>query len=337
MIINFSLLNKGVGVKNVKKNILEINRNWGTQISLLIALILLMILFSSTSKYFFTFNNFLNIGQRMSVMGIMAVGCSVALIVGMLDVSQYSILAFVGSACVLLDRAGWDIGFVFLFAILAGLLLGAVNGFIVTVLKINPIIGTIATGMVFRGLTYMITNSRTLSVAPETKDIYMSIGRGSLLEIPITFLIMLGVYLIIFIVLKYTRFGRYIYAVGGNSQASFLSGVNLKKIRFGALMISGLTAGLGGFLLLTQLASFQPNTGSTALLDIIAAVLLGGIGLSGGKGRLTGTILGVVVIIIIQNGMTIMGIQTYWQMIVRGSIIIIAIFVNVIRGGGFKY
>ena len=324
-------------MSNLKKNIIDINKNWGTQISLLIALAMLVVLFSSSSKFFFTFDNFVNMGHRMSIMAIMAVGCTVALIVGMLDISQYSILAFVGSACVILDRAGLDIGLVFLFAILAGLLLGAINGFIVTILKINPIVGTIATGMVFRGFTYMITSSTTLSVTPDTREAYMSIGRGTILKIPITLIVMLGVYLIVFLIFKYTRFGRYIYAVGGNSLASYLSGVNLKKIRFGALMISGFTAGLGGFLLLTQLASFQPNTGSTALLDIIAAVLLGGIGLSGGRGRLTGTILGVIVIVVIQNGMTIMGIQSYWQMIVRGLIIIVAVFVNVVRGGGFKY
>jgi ribose transport system permease protein len=321
---------------SLKKSFLEINKNWGTQISLAVALIILMIIFSISSKYFFTVSNFVNLGHYMSILGIMAAGCTVALIVGALDVSQYSILALVGVSCIMLDRAGVSIGFVFLFALLAGTFLGAVNGFIVTVLKIHPIIGTIASGMVMRGFTYMLTASRTLSVSPDTREYYYSIGRGTFLGIPLTLIVMAGVYLIIFIILKHTKLGRYIFAVGGNSDAAFLAGIDLRKIRFGALMISGVTAGIGGFLLLAQIGSFQPNTGEAALLDVIAAVLLGGICLSGGRGKLTGTILGVIVLIIIQNGMTLLGIQTYWQMIVRGLIITVAVYVNVLRGGGFK-
>ena len=321
---------------NLKRSFLDLNKKWGTQISLAVALVILIVIFSTFSKYFFTFNNFVNIGHYMSILGIMAAGCSVALIVGALDVSQYSILAFVGVSCIMLDRAGVNIILVFLFALFVGTLLGAINGFIVTVLKIHPIIGTIATAMVMRGFTYMITESRTLGLSPETRGYYYLIGRGTFLGIPITIIVMAVIYLIIFIILRHTKLGRYIFAVGSNSNASFLTGINLKSVRFGALMISGWTAGISGFLLMAQIGSFQPNTGEAALLDVIAAVLLGGIALTGGSGKLTGTILGVVVLIIIQNGMTLLGIQSFWQMIVRGLIILIAVYVNVLRGGGFK-
>lgn len=324
-------------MEDIKKNIAELNKNWGPQISLTIALIALIILFSSTSPFFFTTGNFANIGLYMTILGVMAAGCTVALIVGMLDVSQYSILALVGAASIMLDRAGVHMGLVLVFALASGAILGAVNGFVVTVLKVHPIIGTISTGMVFRGFTYMLTASRTLSLNPDTRGAYYAIGRGSLWGIPYSFFIMLGVYLIIHATLKHTKFGRYLFAVGGNSNASFLAGISLRKIRFGALMISGVTGGIGAFLLLSQVGSLQPNVGEAALLNVIAAVLLGGISLSGGSGKLTGTILGVMVLVVIQNGMTILGIQTFWQMIVRGSIIIIAVFINVMRGGGFKY
>jgi ribose transport system permease protein len=322
--------------RRIRTIVLAINKNWGQQVSLGIALIILLVFFTSTSKYFFQYNNFVNLGHYMPVLGIMAVGCHIALLMGMLDLSQYSILAFSSVIGVLLNRAGVGIVYVFLSMIFIGLLLGAINGFIVTVLKINPIIATIATGMVLRGLSYKFTESRALSIAPETRGPYLSIGRETLLGIPKSLIVMGVVYLIVFLVLKYTRFGKHIFAVGGNSSASFLAGVNIKKIRFGALIISGLTAGLAGFLLMAQLASVQPMVGLNSLLDIVAAVLLGGVALSGGRGRLTGTVLGVIIFVVIQNGMTILGVQTYWQMIVRGIIILIAVFVNVLRGGGFK-
>lgn len=314
----------------------EINRDWGTQISLTAAIIILAVVFSIASPYFFTVKNLVNVGHYMSIMGILAAGCTVALIIGALDVSQFSILALTAVFCVLLDRAGVSVGIIFLFALFAGTLLGAVNGFIVTVLKINPIIATIASGMVMRGVTYMITEGKALSVTPAKSDIYYALGRGTFLGIPITLIIMAVVYLIIFVILKYTSFGRQIFAVGGNSDASYLAGINLRKIRFGALMIAGATAGVGGFFLLAQLGSIQPNTGEGTLMDVIAAVLLGGLSLAGGKGKLIGTVLGVIILVMIQNGMTLLGIQAFWQMIVRGGIVLVAVYIDVLRGGGYK-
>jgi len=321
---------------NFKPRLTEINRSWGTQLSVLGAILLLMIVFSISSPYFFTFKNLVNVGHYMSIMGILAAGCTVALIIGALDVSQYSNLALTGVFCILLDRAGVSVWIIFIFALVAGTLLGLLNGFIVTVLKINPIIGTIASGMVMRGITYMITEGKSLSVSPERFDIYYALGRGTVLGIPITIIIMALVYLIIFIILKYTSFGRQIFAVGGNPDASYLAGINIKNVRIGALMIAGTTAGIGGFFLLAQIGSMQPNTGEATLLDIIAAVLIGGLSLAGGKGKLTGTILGVITLVIIQNGMTLLGIQAFWQMIVRGVIVLVAVYIDVLRGGGYK-
>jgi ribose transport system permease protein len=331
-----SINNSGERYSNVRTRFSELNRDWGTQISLLGAIILLSIVFSIASPYFFTIKNLVNVGHYMSIMGMLAAGCTVALIIGALDVSQYSNLALTGVFCIMLDRAGVPVGVIFLFALVVGSLFGALNGFIVTVLKINPIIGTIASGMIMRGITYMITEGKSLSVTPERSDIYYALGRGTFLGIPITLIIMLVVYLIIFIILKYTPFGRQIFAVGGNSEAAYLAGINLKKTRFGALILAGATAGIGGFFLLAQIGAMQPNTGEASLMDVIAAVLLGGLSLSGGKGKLTGTILGVIILVIIQNGMTLLGIQAFWQMMVRGGIVIVAVFIDVLRGGGYK-
>ena len=313
-----------------------INRDWGTQISLVVAIILLGIVFSSISPYFLTIKNIVNLGHYMSIIGILAAGCTVALIIGALDISQYANVALTGVFIVLLDNAGVPIWVICLLAIICGSLLGAINGFIVTVLKINPIIGTIATGMVMRGMTYMLTQGVSMGVSPERSESYFSIGRGTILGIPKNLLVLAAVYLIVFVILKYTAFGRYIFAVGGNSNASYLAGISVRKVRFGALIISGATAGIAAFFLVAQLGAMQPQTGEATLLDIIAAVLLGGLSLAGGKGKLIGTILGVIILVIIQNGMTLVGLQMFWQMIVRGCIVLVAVYIDVIRGGGYK-
>jgi ribose transport system permease protein len=322
---------------NIKKYISEVNKNWGPQLSLLVALATLMIFFGNASEFFFTLSNFSNIGLYMTILGVMAVGATMALIVGCLDVSQYTILALVGASAIVLNRAGVNFYIIIIYCIVAGAALGAVNGFIVTVMKIHPIIGTISSAMVMRGFTYMFTASRTLSVSKESRPAFLAVGRGSLFGIPYSLIITLFVYLIFYVIMNHTKFGRYLFAVGGSGSASYLAGISLRKIRFGALVISGLVAGIGAFLMLSQIASLQPSVGESGMLDVIAAILLGGVSLKGGSGKLTGAILGVIVIVVIQNGMNLLGIQTFWQDIVRGSIIILAVYVNVIRGGGYKY
>ena len=313
------------------------NQNWSSQISLAAALILICIVFSILSPFFFTRLNFVNIGHYLPPFAIMAAGCTVALTLGALDVSQYSNCALVGVLAVLMDRAGVPIIAVFFVCIALGMALGAVNGFTVTVLRLNPIIATLASGMIMRGFCYFFTEGRTFSVTPASALVYFEIGRGTLFDlIPNTLLFMIAVYLIIFVILKYTRFGRNIYAVGGNNEASFLAGINVRATRFGGFVLCGATAGLAGFLILSQLAAFQPNTGEATLMDVIAAVILGGASLSGGKSRLFGTILGVLTLTVIQNGMNLIGLQLYYQMIVRGVIVIVAVYIDVIRGGGFR-
>lgn len=330
-------MEKNTEIRVRKSSFGDFNRKWGTQLSLGAALVLLCIVFTILNKYFLTLKNFVNLGHYLPILGIMAAGCTVAMLLGALDVSQYSICALVGVLSVFMDRSGVPIGLVAVLAIVIGTILGSVNGFVVTVLRINPIIATLATGMVMRGLCYMFTEGKTLSVSKEMNDAYYAIGRGTLFKvIPYTLIIMVAVYVLIYIVLKHTSFGRKIFAVGGNSRAAHLAGINVKVIRFGAFMICGAAAGLSGFLLLSQLGAFQPNTGEATLMDVIAAVILGGLSLAGGKGKLSGTILGVLILTVIQNGMNLMGIQSFYQMIVRGVIVLVAVYLDVIRGGGYK-
>jgi ribose/xylose/arabinose/galactoside ABC-type transport system permease subunit len=311
----------------------KFNREWGTQFSLFLAFIVIAVVFAFASPYFLLGKNLSNIGHNMAIMGIMAAGLTVPMILGCMDVSQYSINALVGVTCVLFANMGLPIGLVLLYAVVAGTTLGVLNGVVVAILRINPIIATLSTGMVMRGFCYMLTEGKTLSV---NNPAFKLLGRGSVIGIPNTLLIMFGVFLLIYIMLKHTPFGRKLFAVGGNPQAAFLSGINVRTIRFGGFMISGAAAGLAGFLLLSQLGAFQPNAGEATLMNVIAAVILGGLSLSGGKAKLTGTFIGVLILTVISNGMNLLGVQSYYQTIVRGMIILVAVYLDVIRGGGYK-
>ena len=322
-----------INIKNFGKHYKSFNREWGTQFSLLLAFIVIGAVFAVLSPYFLIGKNLTNIGHNMAIMGIMAAGLTVPMILGCMDVSQYSINALVGVTCVLFANMGLPIGLVLLYAVVAGTLLGMLNGVAVAILRINPIIATLSTGMVMRGFTYMLTEGKTLQV---NNPAFKVLGRGTILGVPNTLLIMAGVFLILYIVLKHTPLGRKLFAVGGNPQAAFLSGINVRITRFGGLMISGAAAGLAGFLLLSQLGAFQPNAGEATLMNVIAAVILGGLSLSGGKAKLTGTLLGVLILTVIQNGMNLLGVQSYYQTIVRGMIILVAVYLDVIRGGGYK-
>ena len=320
-------------MNNFRISYKKFSREWGTQISLFLAVGVIAIVFLVLSPYFLTGKNLTNIGHSMAIMGIMAAGLTVPMILGCMDVSQYSINALIGVTSVLFANMGWPMGLVLIYAMVGGTVLGAFNGLTVAILRINPIIATLSTGMVMRGFCYMLTEGKTLSV---NDPAYIAIGRETLWGVPFSIIIMLAVYLIIYVVLIHTPFGRKLFAVGGNPEAAFLSGINVKGIRFGGFMISGAAAGLAGFMLLAQLGAFQPNAGEATLMNVIAAVILGGLSLMGGKAKLIGTFLGVLILTIIQNGMNLLGVQSYYQTIVRGLIILVAVYLDVIRGGGYK-
>lgn len=320
-------------MSNFGESYKKFTRKWGTQFSLFLAVIVIAIVFAILSPFFLLGNNLTNIGHSMAIMGIMAAGLTVPMLLGCMDVSQYSINALIGVTSVLFANMGLPMIWVLIYAVTAGTFLGAFNGLTVAILRINPIIATLSTGMVMRGFCYMLTEGKTLSVNDRA---YIALGRNTVWGIPFSIIIMVAVYLIIYSVLTHTPFGRKLFAVGGNPEAAFLSGINVKAIRFGGFMISGAAAGLAGFMLLAQLGAFQPNAGEATLMNVIAAVILGGLSLSGGKGKLIGTFLGVLILTIIQNGMNLLGVQSYYQTIVRGIIILVAVYLDVIRGGGYK-
>lgn len=307
--------------------------NW-TLLGLLATLGIMMIIFTLASPYFLTTKNFLNIGQAISIRGLIAVGMTIVLISGGLDLSIAAVSAVTGMLAASLINSHVPGELAGLIALVGAALLGGINALIIVRFRINPIIATLGTLLLFRGLAYVVSNGNNIVIGVNAWSI---LGRGELLGIPISFLVFLLVLVLAYLFLRYTFLGNYIYAVGGNSEACRTAGVNVDWIRAGTYIFTAVLAGVAGLVLMSQAGTATPLALSGAELDIIAAVLLGGIALSGGRGSLVGTFLGILIIGVVNNGLVLVGVQIYWQMVVRGLILIIAVTLDSFRkGGGYR-
>ena len=304
----------------------------GEIFSIFLALIIMCVFFSFTSPYFFTIKNILNVIMNSSILGIMAAGLFISMVIGEIDVSQYSILALSTAVMAILIQSGTGIGLAITISMIVALICGAINGASVAFLRINPIITTLGTMLIYRAIAYKITEARAMGVEG---DFFSAVG-GRFLGIPVSVYIMLSVYIIIYVALKYTAYGKRVYAVGGNPQASFISGIDIRMVRFWGMMISAMTAALAGIIFVSQVGATVPSAGNTGLMDVVTAVILGGISLSGGKGKIEGTLIGVFILAVLSNGMVLLSVQSYYQMLVKGLVILLAVYVDSVRGGGFK-
>lgn len=296
--------------------------------SVLIAVITLSIVWFFSSPYFLTAANFKNIGVYMSASGIIAAGITVSMLLGGLDLSQMSIMAMSGIVVGTAYNAGVHGPVLLLVAIGVGVMGGIVNGLIMNYLGIDPIITTLGTSLMFRALAYIISNGNMITVG----DTFIKwIGRGRILGLPVMMVFMIIVYIIVGIVLKYTRFGRNVISVGGSREAAFLSGINVKKTRAIAFMISGSCAGIASLLYIAQGYVAQPNQGTGADLDCIAAVIIGGLSVAGGKGNVIGTLLGMLFFAVLANGMSLLSMDSYAQQLVKGALLLTAVYIDIIR------
>lgn len=327
--MNANTQQKLLGGRKAKFSFSAVN----TQAMLIVAIILLSISFTILSPVFLKLQNFINIGIYASTMAVMAAGLTLAMLLGGLDISQYAVAAMCGMLCGILVKAGMSPFLIIPIVLFAGIIMGVINAFVITTMKINPIIATLGTQLVFRAIAFISMDGKYIQI---DNKVFNYIGRGYLLGLPITIWVMLFVYIIIFYVLKYTTFGRRLFAVGGNPTASFLSGINVNRVRFIAFVISSLTAAIAGILLAAQVGAAMPTAGQGSELDVIVAVVLGGISLSGGKGKISGTILGVIILCLLNNGMTLLSVQGFYQMLIRGLVLIFAVFLDSLRGGGYK-
>lgn len=303
-------------------------KKYATQITMCAALLILGIILSVVSPYFLSVSNFMNIGVAIAVPGTLAVGLTVVMIMGCLDLSQYSVMAFVGIVTGMLLNKGWNPWLTILAAVLMGIFIGIINAFMVTKMHIEPMIATIAMQLICRAGAYLANNGQYVRISD---SVYNKIGFGRLFGIPIEILIMLVVFLVIGYVLRNTVFGREVYAVGGNPQASELSGINVAKMKFIGFIISGGVAGLAAVLLNAQVGSAMPGSGAGNEMDGITAVFLGGVAFTGGKGYAIGTFIGVLLLQVLSNGMTLLGVQPYFQQLVKGLVLLISVYSDILR------
>lgn len=294
----------------------------GQRIGVVAALVLLCVLLGVASPFFLTAPNLLNIGSAIAIVGIVACGATLVMLSGGIDISIGSTVALTGvvAAQVLNVSGNWILG------VLAGLICGAIagvfNGVLVTVFHINPLIATLGTLSAFRGLAYVASGGVAVSASsPE----FLAIGTGRILGVPSTLIIMIVIFILVGILLNSTIFGRNVYAIGGNPDAAKLAGISLTKYRIALYGASGLLAGIAGVVLAARLGSAQPAAGAGLELDAIAATVLGGVALAGGIGTIAGTVLGVLVLGIVNNGLNILQVESFYQYIARGAVLIIAV------------
>jgi len=314
-------------------------------IGLLIAQALLVAYIGSQEgdKFFLT-RNLLNIGLSVSIIGLVAVAQTLVMLSGGLDVSIGSAVGLAGVIAALAirdfnkipilsslnDSAEFIAATAVVVGILFGALLGLINGLLITYGKLNAVIATLGTLSVYKGIAFVITDGRAVGVQNKA---FNSIGSNQVLgSIPLPLIIMLVVSLLVFILLRYTDIGRNIYALGGNPIAARLSGISINRYKMGIYVLCGAIAGVAAIILTARTNSGQPASGSQGLeFQAITAAVLGGTALSGGKGSILGTLLAVIIIGTLNNGMILLGVQTFWQEVARGMLLIVATLIQIWR------
>lgn len=298
------------------------------QLGMLIILALLIVVMSVIAPNFTDSSNILNVLKQSSITAILAAGMTVVILTGGIDLSVGSTLALSGVISVLLSNAGVPVVIAMLAGAGVGFVAGAINGYLTAVPKLPAFIVTLGSMTYLRGLAYVITGGYPVVLASEK---FKFIGAGEIFGIPTPIYIMAIVYFIMFVVLKYTMFGRHVYAIGGNEEAAHLTGIKVNRTLINVYSISGLLAGISGVVMAGRLFSGQPMVGIAFELDAIAAVVLGGTSFVGGRGRIQGTIIGVLIVAVLTNGMTLLNVDYYWQQVVKGIVIVIAVLLDRLR------
>lgn len=300
--------------------------------SIAVVLILEIIIFSQISPYFLTTDNILNISLQASVTAIIAAGMTFVILTAGIDLSVGSIVAFTGVISTSLLTLNIPVSYSLTLGILAGLLFGALSGYLagifITRFKITPFIVTLALMTIWRGAAFVYTEGRPVWELPE---IFSFLGTGRILGIPFPTIIMILVFIASHIVLTKTRFGRYVYAVGGNQEAARLAGIKTNFILIIVYIISGVLAALSGILLASRINSGQPNAGLGYELDVIAAVVVGGTSLFGGRGTIIGTFFGSMLIAVLRNGLNLLNVGSYVQQVIIGVVILLAVLIDQLR------
>lgn len=299
----------------------------------IIALLVFMVLVSIISPSFFTADNLLNILRQSSVNAIIAVGMTFVILTSGIDLSVGSVLALTGALAATLVGMDFNLMVVVTVTLAAGTALGCLSGLIIAKGGVQPFIATLATMSLLRGATMVYTDGRPISAfGSEVSEVFSMIGTGYLFGIPAPVYLMALVFAAAWYVLNHTRLGRYVYALGGNESATSLSGINVDRIKLAVYGISGALSALAAIIVTSRLGSAQPTAGTSYELDAIAAVVLGGTSLTGGKGRIFGTLVGVLIIGILNNALNLMNVSSYYQLIAKALVILLAVLVDTRSG-----
>jgi ribose/xylose/arabinose/galactoside ABC-type transport system permease subunit len=304
-----------------KPSLLLHSRQFGT----LAGLFLLSATLWALTPHFLTLSNLLNVAEQTAIIAIIAVGMTFVIISGGIDLSVGSVLAFSGIVMASTLHAGTPLPAALLAAPGTGILCGSVNGLLVARGHLPPFISTLGMMSVARGAALVFTEGRSISGFSESFRYFAS---GKLLHIPMPVLIMLATYAIAHLILAKTQLGRYVYAIGGNESAAILSGVNVALHKCVVYSLCGLLSGMAAIILTARLNSAQPIAGIMYELDAIAATVIGGTSLMGGEGTIWGTLVGALIMGVLRNGLTLLGISSFVQQIVIGSVIILAVLVD---------
>jgi ribose transport system permease protein len=301
-----------------------------------LALGLMVLTLSLATDKFCTVENGLNVLRQICANLCLSIGMTIIILSGGIDLSVGAVLAFAGAVAAGLLKSGFVIPGTDVFievttsgAILAGLLVGTAlgwfNGFVITRFKLPPFVATLGMLSIARGLTMLWTGGFPIT---RLGDSFGYMGSGHLFGVPMPVLISAGLIAVFMVIMKRTRFGRQVYAVGGNERAATLSGLNVNRIKLWVYTIGGALAGVAGLLVTARLDSATPNAGLSYELDSIAAVVIGGTSLNGGRGTIMGTVLGCLIIGVLNNGLVLLEVSPFWQQVIKGLVILVAVAVD---------
>ena len=300
--------------------------NWMIYIGMVGIFLVFAIVCSAMGKNFLNLNNIMNIINQASINAIIAIGASLVILTGGIDLSVGSVVAFVGIFLAMNLKAGMSIPLAILLCLICGVAIGLFNGILVSYGKVPAFITTLGSMQAVRGLAQIINGGQAVSGFPLEIGAVMKTRFFGV--VPIGVLYVAVFYTVMVLILSYTKFGRRIYAIGGNAHAARLSGIKVKRIEVSIYVLSGAFAAFAGVMLLSRLLYADPSAGNSYEMDAIAAAVIGGISMSGGKGRLANTVVGAIILATLTNGLQIMNVATYYQTVITGLVIIIAVFAD---------
>ena len=300
--------------------------NWMIYIGMVGIFLVFAIVCSAMGKNFLNLNNIMNIINQASINAIIAIGASLVILTGGIDLSVGSVVGFVGIFLAMNLKAGMSIPLAILLCLICGVAIGLFNGILVSYGKVPAFITTLGSMQAVRGLAQIINGGQAVSGFPLEIGAVMKTRFFGV--VPIGVLYVAVFYTVMVLILSYTKFGRRIYAIGGNAHAARLSGIKVKRIEVSVYVLSGAFAAFAGVMLLSRLLYADRSAGNSYEMDAIAAAVIGGISMSGGKGRLANTVVGAIILATLTNGLQIMNVATYYQTVITGLVIIIAVFAD---------